>query len=102
MFGCGTVLPIDYDAPPVCVCLGERPAEPPPAQPAQIEPCRHRGVALKQIKVRCRVGCAQLYWAHRCELFKRCVPTYPGPWDEDHDLEAKLYHLCGTCQDREP
>jgi hypothetical protein len=68
-------------------------------------PCIHRGAPRDDtVKVSC-TGCGGKkpveHRAYACAVHKRCLPFFNGPWDADHELESKLYHLCEGCDEKE-
>jgi hypothetical protein len=107
IFGCGTKLPRDHDEAPVCECRAAQfsdtsyhttiPVQDPTAIPSIYGRCKHIGSKVGEVKVRCSPNCTSMAPVHKCEIHRRCLPTFRGPWDEEHQEEAKLYHLCHRC-----
>lgn len=81
-------------------------------------PCPHLGEGVTREGVVERVKCTcnkskgyREHWhsVHTCHAHEhqrkngkpgRCLPTFRGPFDEDHQLEAIIYKLCHGCEVR--
>jgi len=64
--------------------------------------CQHLGdYSGTRIKVKCDINSNResLKPLHQCDIHRRCIPGWSGPWPLEQDHESKLFKICQLCED---